>query len=69
MKIILIESTLYKVTEKEFAKIKELSDKLTGRPALSYEEAFKIETKLSEFLQSKEQIYKKIGELDFQYRF
>ena len=69
MKLIIIEQSAYKVSEKEFAKIKKLEDKLKTPSAIAdykiYDEA---EDNLANYLDENKHNYKYVDEIWFHYQ-
>lgn len=68
METIIIERTAYKVSKKEFSKIKKLEDKLTEPRAVVDHKAYcEADANLRNYLNENKHNYKCIGEIMFHY--
>ena len=64
MKTIVIEQAIYKITDREFAVIKAMEQKVKDT-IHDYKVCFKAEDKLNEYLDVAKTLYKFIGTVDF----
>lgn len=64
MRTIIVENVIYKVSEKEFKKVKILEQEIKDS-ASDYKACFAAENRLFEYLDANTDKYKYIGEVDF----
>jgi len=68
MRTILIEDSIYKVSEREFKVIKKMEQDLKDLATSHYSLQFEAEDKLSQYLEASKILYKFVGTVDFQYQ-
>lgn len=63
MRVIVFESTVYRVTEKQFAELQKMHYKFTKGGV-----TFDYDIKLSDYIESVKSNYKLIGDVEFDFR-
>lgn len=69
MSKILIEDTIYSVPKKELLVIRKMEDEIKNAVGLNYKIGFSADFKLSSYLDENKHKYKRIGVVEFQYRY
>jgi hypothetical protein len=68
MKTIIFEDRIYKVTEKEYKKIKALEDNIKRLATIDYKQSSLAESDLGEYLDANSPNYRFIGTTDFHFQ-
>jgi hypothetical protein len=68
MRTILIEDSIYKISQREFNIIKKMEQDINDSAALHHTIGFEAEHKLYQHLEAAKLHYRFIGTVDFQYR-